>query len=87
MADMAKEVLDLAKRLNASFHHIKRLVNDAADCLAEGAHQSLFISHDSLSRCFLVGCFISFVVFWWLACECISLVLPRFLLINDAGQG
>lgn len=33
LADILGEVMDLAKKLGASFHHIKRSANALVDCL------------------------------------------------------
>lgn len=41
--DVTKEVPDLARRLEASFHHVKRRTNSMADSLAKEE-----INHDSL---------------------------------------
>lgn len=44
MTNIMEEVLDLARQLNASFHHVKQAANEVADDLAkEGGLQQRYV--------------------------------------------
>lgn len=44
MTNIMEEVLDLARQLNASFHHVKQVANEVADDLAkEGGSRQRYV--------------------------------------------
>lgn len=82
LANKVEEMLNLAKRIKASFHHIKQSENEVADCLAKEwvLRQSSFISDDGPFPFLFYCCFIGV---WLVLCRCCWVLFSRGFLPFD----